>query len=149
MLAQGLPGRYVATEQIERSDRRRHAPVIDLQIDINQPGCVLAQLHQRLCMALLILRQTQLQLRQGHDFEFDGLAPGDYTITVSRDGYADTTVDATVGMDQNKDMGSINVAMSPVAQTNWLPFIVAGLLSGLVGLFLVIVVVRKRRRKEQ
>ena len=29
----------------------------------------LAQLHQRLCMALLILRQTQLQLRQGHDLE--------------------------------------------------------------------------------
>ncbi len=26
------------------------------------------------------------------NFEFDGLAPGDYTITVSRDGYADTTM---------------------------------------------------------
>jgi hypothetical protein len=83
------------------------------------------------------------------NFAFEGLAPGDYSITISRAGYADSTLNATVGMDQSKDMGSIDVSMSPVAQTNWMPFIVAGLLSGLVGAFLIIVMIRKRRNKER
>jgi hypothetical protein len=77
-------------------------------------------------------------------FSFTNLAPGEYNITISRDGYADSTVNATRGMDQNKDLGAVNVDMMPIAATNWWPFILAAMLTGFVGLLLIILVKRRK-----
>jgi LPXTG-motif cell wall-anchored protein len=53
-------------------------------------------------------------------------------------------VNATLGMDQNKDMGAVNVDMTPIAGTNWWPFILAAMLTGFVGLLLIILVKRRK-----
>ena len=78
-------------------------------------------------------------------FEFTNLAPGGYNMTISRDGYADTMMELTLGADQINDIGAVNVDMKQITSTNWMPFVMAGILSVIVGLFLIVMV---RRRKK-
>jgi uncharacterized surface anchored protein len=78
-------------------------------------------------------------------FEFTNLAPGNYNMTISRDGYADTAIETSVGADQVNDLGSLNVDMKQITSTNWMPFVIAGVLSVIVGLFLVVLVRRRNK----
>ena len=68
-------------------------------------------------------------------------------MTVSREGYNDLTVEATVGLDQVKDMGAVQVDIKPVTASNWWPFIMAFVMTIIVAMLMIVLV--NRRKKEQ
>jgi hypothetical protein len=102
-----------------------------------------------------ILANTVITLSNGQNtttdangsFEFTNLAPGHYNMTVSREGYNDLTVEATVGLDQVKDMGAVQVDIKPVTASNWWPFIMAFVMTIIVAMLMIVLV--NRRKKEQ
>ena len=101
----------------------------------------------------VILANTLITLSNGQNtttdangsFEFPNLAPGHYNMTVSREGYNDLTVGATVGLDQVMDMGAVHVDVIPTTASNWWPFILAFVMTIVVAMFVVVLV--KRRKK--